>query len=500
MSGIFGTLNTANKGLLASQIGLHTTGHNLSNANSIEYSRQRVDFKADLSFNYAGVGQLGTGVKMESVVRMVDDYVTKQIRQENGTLQEFRSKAEVLEQLEVIFNEPSDTSLNFNIGEMFDAWQELSKNPELPTSKTIVVEKSKTLAETFNHIMRQIGDLEVETEDLIGKNVKDFNGIIDELETLNKQIFNITVKGQTPNDLLDQRDLLLKDLSSITNFDVSFDKYERVSIGIGGSGDDKWNILEAGKGKNELEIVTTDEDGVKLDEPQINIVSIDEDGDEVKTPITNSINTGEIRGRLEALKDLENRKEELESFGKTLAAAINAVHGELEVGEGQESRFFIYDDVKGTLKVNELVDKDNSLIIAGNNSESPEGDGSRALAISSLRNLKLNFENGNFDEMDFSDIVDDNLELIDQSGGNTIGGYYNNIITSIGISKEHADNTVANQDILLGQLEMRRESTSGVNIDEEVTNLIKFNSAYSANARVISTLTQMLDTLIGMGV
>lgn len=486
MSGIFGTLNTANKGLMASQTALHITGHNLSNANTEGYSRQRVDMKADLAFHYAGVGQLGTGVKMESVVRMVDDYVTKQIRQENGTLQHFSSKAEVLQQLEIIFNEPSDTSLNFNIGEMFDAWQELSKNPELPTSKTIVVEKSKTLADTFNHIMTQIDSLEGDTIELIDKNITDFNATVDELETLNKQIFNIAVKGQTPNDLLDQRDLLLKKLSSITNFEVKEDSYGRVSIGIDGSDDNgsQWNILEAGGGKNKLEL---GEDNV------INIVSLD--GNSVAEEI--EVTTGEIRGRLDALEDLGARKDELMKFGDTLAAAVNAVHGDLNVEDGEESRFFIYDN--GKLTVNDLLDKDSSLIIAGANPDgnSPEGDGSRALALSNLRNTKIVFSHNKiFEEGD----LNPDLTLIDDPNGNTIGGYYNQIITDVGISKEHADNTVANQDILLGQLELRRESTSGVNIDEEVTNLIKFNSAYSANARVISTLTQMLDTLIGMGV
>ncbi len=195
MSGIFNTLNTANKGLMAQQTALHTTGHNISNANTKGYSRQRVDMKADLSYNYPGVGQLGTGVKMEAVVRIVNDYVSKQIRQENGTMERFTAKSDVIDQLEVIFNEPSTTGLNFNLGEMFDSWQELSKNPEMLTSKTVVVEKSKTLADTLNHMANQIDSLRDETIGQIDKNVLDFNSTIDKLDKLNRQIFNISVKG-----------------------------------------------------------------------------------------------------------------------------------------------------------------------------------------------------------------------------------------------------------------------------------------------------------------
>lgn len=495
MSGLFNTLNTANKGLMASQTALHTTGHNISNANTPGFSRQRVEMKADLAFNYAGVGQLGTGVKMESVIRMVNDYVSKQIRQENSTLQEFASKAEVMEQLEVIFNEPSDTSLNTDIGKMFDSWVELSKNPEMLTSKTIVVERSKTLADTFNHMMTQIDALEAETTGMIEKNATDFNATIDKLESLNRQIFNVAVKGNVPNDLLDQRDLLLQDLSSMANIDAEFDQYGRVSVGIG---EEKDNLLKAGESakhlgySEEVGIVLTDKDG-KL---------VDKDGNPIKTEnediVKIKIGSGEIKGRLSALEDIEGRRNELANFGITMARAINKVH----TSEDGGPYIFGFDTKTKTLKVNEVLLKDPSLIQAGkgkvsseeNEDGSPVGDGSRALLISRLRNAKINFsDNPTFDD-DFIDL--DNLTLKDQDGGNTIGGYYNNIVTSVGISKEHADNMVANQEVLLGQLDLRRESVSGVNIDEEITDLIKFQSAYSANARVISVLTEMLDTLI----
>lgn len=180
-----------------------------------------------------------------------------------------------------------------------------------------------------------------------------------------------------------------------------------------------------------------------------------------------------------------------------MAAAINIVHGDLDV-EGENKDFFIYEN--GTLKVNPALE-DASLVKTGrvNEEGSPDGDGSRALAISRLRTTRIEFsDNPQFSQ---GDINDEDLTLIDQRTGITIGGYYNNIVTGIGISKEHADNMVENQDILLGQLELRREAISGVNIDEEITNLIRFQSAYGANARVISTLSEMLDTLINrMGV
>ena len=88
------------------------------------------------------------------------------------------------------------------------------------------------------------------------------------------------------------------------------------------------------------------------------------------------------------------------------------------------------------------------------------------------------------------------MSITDVAGGITIEDAYGNIVINIGISKEHSDNKISNQNVLLGQLDMRRESNSGVSIDEEVTNIIKYQKAYEANARVISVLSEMLDVLI----
>ena len=444
MSGLFGTLNTATKGLMAQQTALHTTSHNISNANTKGFSRQRVDLKADLAFTLGGVGQLGTGVRMTGIVRLVDDYVTKQIRTENGTMTKFQAKSEVMEQLEIIFNEPSDTSLNFNLGEMFDSWQELSKNPESLNSKTIVVEKAKTLADTLNHIANQINSLKDDTNSQIEKSVTDLNSIVSNLDTLNKQIFNISVKGHVPNDLLDQRDLMLQDLSAITNFDTSFDKYGRVEVSIGGTpikGEIKVGDLE-----------------------NLNITS------------------GTLKGNKDAVEDLNLQKENLDKFTATMATAINTVHG---------TDFFVNSNSSEGIKVSAELQADNSKVNAGKEVDGPEGDGSRALAIARLRNTKIDFT-GNT-PLNYNA---DTMEIENQAGGITIEGAYNNIVTKVGITKEHSDNMVANQEILLDQLILRRESTSGVQIDEEVTNVIKFQKSFEANSKVISVLAEMLDVLI----
>ena len=140
MSGIFSSMNTATKGLKAQQTALHTTGHNIASMNLEGFSRQRVDMKADLAQNLRGVGQLGTGVKMEGLVRMVDENISRQIRNESSTLNRYSEKSRVLDGLEMVFNEPSETGLNSKLGEVFQAFNDLSKNPESLSSKEVAVE------------------------------------------------------------------------------------------------------------------------------------------------------------------------------------------------------------------------------------------------------------------------------------------------------------------------------------------------------------------------
>lgn len=520
MSGIISTFSTANKGLMAQQTALQTISHNISNANTEGFSRQRVDMAADISYSLGGIGQIGTGVKMEAIVRLVDEYVNDQIRQENGTLERFAAKSQVLEQLEIIFNEPSDTGVNFNLGEMFNAWSELAKNPESLNSKTIVVEKSRTLADIINHMANQIDSLKDDTIEQIGKNIYDFNSMVNQIKFLNKQIFNISVKDSVPNDLLDQRDLMLKNLSSIADFGVSFDRYGRASIFIGDKNiveedyeisiikdiqknDDGTYTLSISKGgdsiSNIVNCVVDEIDDIKIGQAILNYK--DEDFQDISDVVFEpSIGLGSITGNTEALNDIQERMSNLNMFAKTLAEAINIVHKY----DNQELDFFIFEgsedeeEFAKLLRVNSDILKDHSLVNAGKSPDSSEGDGSRALAIGRLRNTNLRFDNKFSEYLDYDS---DTMTIKNQPGGITIEGAYVDIVTKVGISKEHADNMVANQEVLLNQLILRKESTSGVSINEEVTNLIKYQKAFEANAKVISVLSEMLDTLINrMGV
>ncbi len=472
MSGLFGTLNNATKGLLVQQSALQTTSHNISNANTEGYSRQKVTMVADNPYTLGGIGQLGTGVRIASIDRIVDPYVNNQLRNENSSLEMYSQKSDVLGQLEGIFNEPSTTGLNNNLSKVFSSWTYLGSNPELATAKTMVAQNSETFTDTLHHMSNQIDNLHAGTVQNVVKNVSDFNSKVEQLDSLNKQIFNVTSQGQAPNDLLDQQDKILSELSGIAGVEASYDKFNRVSVSVGGQ--------------------------PVLTEDKINKVSVDTEATtagQLKVNDTNiEIKSGTIKGSQEALVEINVKKQDLNELAYTFATAVNKVHSDGGKGTGF---FDLSETVDGnyaaSIQVNKEILNDVSKINAGKNIETVVGgDGTRAQAIAALQNTKLDYS-ASPAEMKYNETT---MMIDNQPGGSTVAGAYNDSVTQMGIVKQQSDNMVDSQGSLVSLLEARRDSVSGVSINEEVTNTITYKSAFEANSRIISVVSEMLDTLI----
>lgn len=472
MSGLFNTLNTANKGLTAQQMSLHTVGHNIANSNTRGYSRQRVELQADRAFRYHGVGQLGTGVRMTGITRSVSTHINRQVRNELGNLAKYGSRSEALDQLEMIFNEPSKSGLNYNLGEMFTSWNQLSENPELDSAKTVVVEKSKTLADTINDMANKINTAKDGVKEEIDGSIQEFNKSLEQLESLNKQIGNLALRGDVPNDLLDQRDLLLEDMANIANIEASYDEYGRANVSLGNE-----TLVDSKDGK----LAGLDFDGEK-------IALKDTEGNIIKDDTSDILRSGSLKGHLEGIEDINDNMDKFKNFTKNMAKAINLIHSD----GGNSIDFFEFEESEDgfKLKVNQEIADDPSKVNSGKTLDGPSGDGSRAQAISKLQDTKLDFLGG---EMEYDP---ETMGIKESATGKTIRGEYGSIVTKIGVSKKHSDDMIDNQLAVAQQLLMKKESVSGVSMNEEISDMIKFQQAYNANAKVISVISEMLDTLI----
>lgn len=456
MTGLFGMLGTATRGMNANQTALQTSGHNIANTNTDGYSRQRVHMTTERPYYMSGVGAIGMGVSASSVDRIVDPFIRNQTRDAYSKYRMHEQKSDALGQLEHFMNEPSETGIINQLSVMSDAWSKLGSNPELVTSKSLVIENSASFADMVREMAGQISKLQGEIVSNAEKGAMDFNEKLEELSILNDQIFSISSNGNVPNDLLDTRDSLLKDIAGLADISATFDSYGRVSeLKIGGKNGEP--ILDINGHKNIRVVSIKNEISFEIYSPT-----------EPAFKALDIIKEGEIGGFQAASKDIKARFEELNEFVATFADMVNGKYPSTPDGN-----FFNIgtDRTKAieNIKVNQsLVDNPSKL----QTGKGDPGDGSLAKDIEKLFNTKN---------------ADDKMTFTER---------YNNIVTKNGISKQQADNIAASQLTVLNQLEYKNESISGVNLNEEVSDVIRFSQAFQANARVIQTISDMLDTLI----
>ncbi|MBE6044358.1 MAG: flagellar hook-associated protein FlgK [Clostridium thermopalmarium] len=258
MSGLFGTLHVGKSGIFANQRSIDVTSHNIANANTEGYSRQRAELQTERPFctpsmnNAAGAGQLGRGVNVADINRIRDTFLDYQVRIELGVQGKYAGRHKFLNEIENIFNEPSETGISTLLGNFFDGWQELSKQPQSSNARTVVAEQSKALTDELNHLYGQLHKLKDNAKTSIRQDLNDVNSILDQMERLNEEIIQVTAAGQKPNDLLDRRDLLLDKLSS--KFGINIEKKGLNGIDVNTKGD-----AEPPDGLNLIQMVKPEE-------------------------------------------------------------------------------------------------------------------------------------------------------------------------------------------------------------------------------------------------
>lgn len=509
MSGLFGTLGTATSGITANQVALQTTAHNIANTNTDGYSRQRVHMTTKPPYVIAGTGTIGTGVNVTGVERVVDDFVRSQIREANSKYTYNTQKSDTLGQLEDILHEPSDDGVIKSLNTLTDSWQKLAENPELGTSKTLVVENANSFADSIHQMATQINQLHKDSISNLQKSVLDFNEKIDQLADINKKVFTLTSRGETPNDLLDQRDTLLKDISGLVNINTEFDEYGRTTLSVDGQTildfknethntlsvvvgtDANGNALVSDRGDSSKSNVAL---GRQVEVGTVMLTKKDDAGNTAYSEIKTS--EGDMGGYQESAREILEHMDEMNDFIAKIGKATNMV---MTGGKNKLDGFFTLgnDPSRYALdfKVNDAIAKDPSKIPAGKafDGTGSAGDGSRALAVSWA--MKTKFKTP-VSDADLDAYDESTMKFTESQDGQTFAETFNNIVTKNGISKQKADNMAAAQKVVLNNLENKNESMSGVNINEEMSDVIKFQQGFQANTRVLSVIAEMLDTLV----
>ena len=235
MGSTFGSIELGKRSLMAHSQAIHTSGHNISNADVEGYSRQRVELKAfdplyrpDLSREETP-GQIGQGVTVESINRVRDEMLDKRIVAQSNQESYWDTRSKYYVMLEQIYNEPDEISIRTTMDKFWESWQELSLNPESTANRQAIVERGKSLINSIrNRDTALVGVANIINSD-IEATVEQFNDIARQIAGLNKEITQSKAMGDNPNDLLDRRDLLVEKLSKIANITTEYrdpDEYE----------------------------------------------------------------------------------------------------------------------------------------------------------------------------------------------------------------------------------------------------------------------------------
>ncbi|MGE5653846.1 MAG: flagellar hook-associated protein FlgK [Bacillota bacterium] len=473
MRSTFFGFEAARKALMAQQRSLDVTSHNIANANTEGYSRQRAELTTTTPYTIPGMkGQVGTGVEVSTVNRIREEFADFQFRSENQALGKWETYSQALERVEGIFAEPTSSGLKKAIGEFFNAWQELSKDGGNETVRALVRQRGIAMTDMFHHLNYQLEETRLDLNEGIELAVKDINGIADQIASLNGQIYNSELTGYTANDLRDRRDLLVDKLSSLVNVRVQDDSGQ-YSVLVGGT------RLVSHTSVVHMEAVpmTTGDDAGMFE------LQWENNG----TPV--QITSGQLSGYLQVRNDIrEKYMDELDNLAVKMVDEINAKHqggwAYAPSNPADPSSALIwqpgeafFDPTKKTAKgieVSSLILNETiglKYIAAASGPTPVQGDGSNALALAQLRNTR-------------------------PSGGDTYEHMYESMLGTLGVQAQYAERLTDNQTFLTEQLQNRRNSVSGVSLDEEMTNMIKFQHAYNAAARVTTVMDEVLDTLI----
>ncbi|MDR2634074.1 MAG: flagellar hook-associated protein FlgK [Treponema sp.] len=629
MASTFLGIELGKRAVSAHEQALNTTGHNLSNASTEGYSRQRVEFSAFHPIYAPGLnraetpGQLGQGTVVERIERLRDQVLDKRIVAQAGGEGYWETRDPYVRMLEQIYLEPGDTSIRGKMDAFWDAWQELSLYPTDTAPRISVIERGKTLIDSIHDRYQSLKGLKDMAEEDIQLTVRRVNELSQQIAGLNQDIQKVKAQGDNPNDLLDRRDLLVDKLSSIIDItidnrdpdefmvhtagmvvvqgrigrqfalepasasDIEAEGYSRIVWADTGEGIQFHNgslaalvdlrdttiqseiqsldsmtmnfvdlvneVHRAGYGINGLtgqdfftehHFVTNvngnyDRDGdgafdasyifritgtnALENQAQVGlngVIALASAGGETQIPYYPTDTVGDIISRINnsgaevvarlnregrlSLKGTPSGEQDnpdfvirhIEDSGRFLEGYAGILNRSGPEGAYDWARPDAVASLRGSsanfstapvahpsgwIEVNPALIKEPASVASGlgeNGKPANPGNGDAALAIAAIRNTEV---------------------MVGQLG--TFDDYFADAVGRIGLLGEQSNRALETQNLVMKQLKDMRDSVSGVNMDEELANMIKYQHGYAAAARFITTMNSLLDTLINrMGV
>lgn len=484
MGGLFSALNAGKTALSVNQKSIEIIGNNISNVNTEGYSRQDADLTPYPSLNFGGFF-VGQGVTVSNVSRDHDTFVTNMLQDKSSEFGLHNGQTSALAELERIFS-IGEENISTEINRFFDSWQELSANPSGLVERDIVIQRGELLAERFNLSIDDLNKVKENINDSLISKIDGVNSQITEIAELNQRIFTIEVQGQSANSARDRRDMLAKELSTSLGVQTYYDSKGMMSVQLPGG-------LPLVQGNLAMKI-----EGIQ-NGSDVDLV-LHAGG------ITRPLGLNNLGGEFEGLVDIRDQfipsiKDDLDRLAYEIIESVNLAHGGNPSlgnpaggtgGAGLDSStgvdFFTpvnplppppaSDPWKDAARNMSVSITDSNQVAAAAvpippNTVAP-GDNRNALIISNIG----------------EDYLIDNID--------NFGAYYGKLTARIGIESNQNQLALGGAEDAMVQLENLRDGLVGVSLDEEMINLIQFQRGFESSAKFLSTIDEMMVSLLNL--
>jgi flagellar hook-associated protein FlgK len=444
----FDGLRIALSSLQAQRRALEVTGQNVANVATDGYSRQRIDMTANagsvVPAIYSTPSSVGQGVLSSDVVRARDQFIEARANQEHAVNSNLLEVQSTLDRIELGFAEPGENGLGAQMSDFLAGFDDVANQPLDGAARNQLVERAKTLVTGFSQLDDTLASIRANAVEELQSSMVDVNATAARVADLNQRIQVATTAGLSPNDLMDQRDLAAAQLADSVGATVRPLGDGIVDVYIGGT------ALVRGGTANSLKVV------IGTDPAQTISVQWAKDSQPAGV-------AGAAGGKLATANDIVPRyRADLKAVATALHDEVNAIHTTGFGEDGVTGRDFFTWSASGRLDVDPTIAADPTKV-AASASATATRDGSIATKLAALTGTL---------------------------------GTYRSLVVKLGVESQTATRRVDIQAGITDQIDTAREASSGVDVDEEMTNMLMFQHAYDAAARLLSTMDGNLDTLI----
>ncbi len=449
MAGLTTTLEIARNTLLNQQLMIQTASHNIANADNKYYARQQVHSVTNPATQVAA-GWIGNGTRVDQITQLRDQYIEKQLLGSVSQESDYRTRSTLLGVISSNLSDTGSSGLSQDLGAFWDAWDALSQNPQGLVEKNAVLASANNLVDSLHGAASALTDSAQNIDLQITNQIPKINDLLSQIDDYNQRITAYEANGQPANDLRDLRYQALNDLSQYIGIDYAEQSNGAITVTM----TDGTTPVTLVDGQN----LALNPGSLKYD-AATNLVSyVDASGTAIN-PSSNSLSGGSLSGELYTLGRISSYQSQLDTFTSALVARVNST----------------YDSTAATTVFDPAGATAASISISSGFTTPANINGAAATAVAALQ------------DQPFPELAD-----------STFGQFLMQIQSQIGQDEQSATSRADFQKSLGLDLLAQQQSVSGVSIDEETIDLLKFQQIYSAAAKIVSRTDEMLKTVIDM--